>query len=98
MKLIPVLRHLHITTVHIITSAFHIPRMKHVFDGIMGAVEDTKFTLQYHMVPDGLTRSERVVMEKHEQRQLIASEDHLQDCVQKVLRGEWYMAHTTSQV
>ena len=74
VKLIPVLRHLHIHCVHVVTSEFHRPRAKVYFDSILGR----DFKIQYHDANDDLTPDQRRDKTKTEKLRLEQSREALQ--------------------
>lgn len=72
VRLVPVLRHLHIEHVHVVVSQLCLPRVQSCVDRLLqAAVSDTmRFTTQYHVAPDGLHARERALWEKIETRRL----------------------------
>lgn len=83
MQLLPILRRLQIQRVHIITSEFHIPRIKMVFDGILGAVSGMNFSILYHPTHDAMTAAERVEQDAIEQSYLLRCRPHLNEAMRK---------------
>lgn len=93
MKLIPALRHLNIHKLHIVTSEFHIPRVKMCFDGILGAMTDMEFNIQYHVAPDGLTSTERTQRDTIEQTFIVRCRPQLDLAIDKVKHGKFGAEH-----
>uniref|UniRef100_K3X8B8 DUF218 domain-containing protein n=1 Tax=Globisporangium ultimum (strain ATCC 200006 / CBS 805.95 / DAOM BR144) TaxID=431595 RepID=K3X8B8_GLOUD len=85
--LVPVLRHLHIDSVHIVTSAVHLPRVQKCVDGILRVVPDIAFRTSYHTAPDGfLSAAEREQHVEHEQLLVQLIEDALSNAVNRVTK------------
>lgn len=68
--LVPVLRHLHIELVHVVTSELQLKRSTACIDGILSAVPDMSFKVMCHTASDGYINSarSRLIREKLESR------------------------------
>ena len=72
-----------------VTSEFHIPRVKLCFDGVLGAVPDMDFSIYYHAAPDGLTSYQRAERDAKEQSLLIRSRRKLDEAIRSVQQGSF---------
>ncbi|KAF1330335.1 hypothetical protein FI667_g5037, partial [Globisporangium splendens] len=85
--LVPVLRHLHIDNVHVVTSAVHLPRVQKCVDGILRVVPDMAFRSSYHTAPDGFqSAAEREQHVEHEQVLVQLIEDALSNAIDRVTK------------
>lgn len=81
--LIPVLRHLHIETVHIVTSEFQLLRVRTCVDAILDAVSDMSFTTRYHVARDCFRGAERTQRETFERVTMQRSRQALDAAIQR---------------
>lgn len=81
--LVPVLRHLHIELVHVVTSELQLKRATACIDDILSAVSDMNFKVMYHSAPDQYINSarSRLIREKLESRILWHSKQAIEDAI-----------------
>lgn len=85
LKLLRVLQHLNLHTVHVVTSEFHLPRIQWIYDTILkSAVSSMAFQVSYHVSPDGLSAVERVERDATEQHRIRDSQAALQTAIRHV--------------
>ncbi|RQM30734.1 hypothetical protein B5M09_009351 [Aphanomyces astaci] len=89
VSLVRVLRHLHLTVVRVVASSFHVARLQHYLDRILGACHDMRFQVFYHPTPqDHLSRQQLADKAAHEQALIIRTQQALEDAVRAVARFE----------
>ncbi|RHY04326.1 hypothetical protein DYB25_011420 [Aphanomyces astaci] len=89
VSLVRVLRHLHLTVVRVVASSFHVARLQHYLDRILGACHDMRFQVFYHPTPqDHLSRQQLADKSAHEQALIIRTQQALEDAVRAVARFE----------
>jgi uncharacterized SAM-binding protein YcdF (DUF218 family) len=70
--------------VHVVTSEFHLPRVKLFFDGILGATRDLEFSILYHGAPDGLSSAQRAEKDMTEQTLIMRNRKQLDLAIQRI--------------
>lgn len=90
--LVPMLRHLHIELVHVVTSQFQLSRATKCVDGILNAVPDMNFRVLYHVTPDGdnITSNPRarMIREKLESKIVWRSKQALEDAIDRLKKKQ----------
>lgn len=84
IQLIQTLRRLHIQNVHVVSSEFHLPRVRLVVDRVLSAAADDgvmRFSVFYHSAPDDLSPNDRSRRIKSEQQLLGTTEESIRDAI-----------------
>lgn len=86
VQLVQTLRRLHLQDIHIVSSEFHLPRVRLVVDRILAAAaavdtDTMRFSTTYHCSVDGLPAVELSDRVKSEHQMLQAAEEFTSDAI-----------------
>ncbi|OQS07911.1 hypothetical protein THRCLA_00094 [Thraustotheca clavata] len=88
LTLIPILRHLQLKIIRVVTSAYQMPRMHLYFDSILHRCRNMSLEIYYHPTRDQLSF--------HQQKQLEAKEENLTANTRQQLQDAMYTAEKMS--
>ncbi|TMW63080.1 hypothetical protein Poli38472_005698 [Pythium oligandrum] len=99
VQLVPILLQRHIKTIHIVTSEFHVPRVRLCYDTVLAAISDlSSLDIVYHSAPDGLTATARAERAATEQALMDKAQAELERTVQRLATDQHYTAARRSFV
>ncbi|OQS00779.1 hypothetical protein ACHHYP_02699 [Achlya hypogyna] len=85
LTLLPILLHLHVAVVRVVTSAFQTPRMQLYFDSLLHRVRSASFEIYYHpVVRDRITFHEQKAQEASEIALMTSTRPELDQAMQRV--------------